>query len=308
MSQRLAWATDGSDWPHHACSRFVDAGGLRWHVQRGPSGSGNPPTAVRLPQLLLVHGTGASTHSWRGLISELGADFDWLAVDLPGHAFTSMPPAGQLSLPGMATALAGLLAALDWQPTLAVGHSAGAAILVRMALDGNLPVQAIGAINGAFLPFGGWAAPLVSPLARLLYAADWVPKMFARRAADPAVVERLVGGTGSRLDAGGLALYGRLLRCPGHTEAALGMMARWDLRTLAHDLPRLATPLHLLVAGGDRAVPPRQARHVAAMLPGAVLTVLPKLGHLAHEESPASVAGWLRAMVRPDGRDQNPRL
>ena len=36
-------------------SRFVEAAGLRWHVQI----LGNGPT------LLLVHGTGASTHSWR---------------------------------------------------------------------------------------------------------------------------------------------------------------------------------------------------------------------------------------------------
>jgi len=179
MSARLAWAVDGRDWPLRECSRFVDAGGLRWHVQQGPAASTGRRNAAGVPRLLLVHGSGASTHSWSGVVRQLGADVDWLAVDLPGHAFTSMPPTRQLSLPGMAAALAGLLTTLDWQPTLAVGHSAGAAILLRMALDRRLSAQAIGAINGAFLPFGGWAAPLFSPLARMLYAADWVPRMFA---------------------------------------------------------------------------------------------------------------------------------
>jgi magnesium chelatase accessory protein len=249
-----------------------------------------------------VHGTGASTHSWAGLIDALGDQVEWLALDLPGHAFTSMPPTSLLGLPGTSAALAALLEALDWRPTLAVGHSAGAAILVRMALDGRLPAPAIAAINGAFVPYGGWAAPILSPLARLMYAAKWVPAMIARRAADPAVVRRLIAGTGSKLDAAGLSLYGRLMRCPGHNEAALGMMAHWDLRPLQRELPGLATPLHLLVADGDRAVPPRQGRRIAEQVPRATLKMLQGLGHLAHEEAPGAVANWLRSLEIPDGR------
>jgi magnesium chelatase accessory protein len=296
MARRLDWATDGAGWPHRQHSRFVDAGGLRWHVQQ-PA----PSTSDR-PRLLLVHGTGASTHSWAGLVDALGDEVDWLAIDLPGHAFTSMPPASLLGLPGTAAAVAELLQALGWQPTLAVGHSAGAAILVRMALDGRLPAPAIAAINGAFVPYGGRAAPMLSPLARLMYAAKWVPAMIARRAADPAVVRRLLAGTGSALSADGLSLYGRLMRCPGHNEAALGMMAHWDLRPLQRELPGLATALHLLVAEGDRAVPPRQGRQIAGLRPHTTLTVMQGLGHLVHEEAPGAVADWLRSLVLPDGR------
>jgi len=304
MARRLDWASDSAGWPLREHSRFVDAGGLRWHVQQVlPAATPHPREQQMLPvasagrpRLLLLHGTGASTHSWAGLIGALADDFDWLSVDLPGHAFTSMPPAAQLGLPGMAAALADLLGVLGWQPQLAVGHSAGAAILVRMALDGRLPAQAIAAVNGAFVPFGGVAAPLLSPLARLMYAAKWVPAMIARRAADPAVVRRLVAGTGSVLDDDALALYGRLMRCPGHNEAALGMMAHWDLRSLQRDLPRLGTPLHLLVADGDRAVPPRQARPLASGRPHATLRTLHGLGHLAHEEEPGAVADWLRSV------------
>jgi magnesium chelatase accessory protein len=314
MARRLDWATDSAGWPQREHSRFVDTGGLRWHVQQAPppveshrrdplarpapvpDPSEPPPAVTSRPRLLMVHGTGASTHSWAGLIGELGDRFDWLAVDLPGHAFTAMPEPSLLTLPGMSAALAGLLGALDWQPTLALGHSAGAAILVRMALDGRLPARAIAAINGAFVPYGGRAAMLVSPLARLLYAANWVPAMIARRATDPAVVRRLIAGTGSKLEPEGLARYGRLMRCPGHNEGALGMMAHWDLRALQRELPGLATPLHLLAADGDRAVPLRQARTLVQRRPSTTLTVLHGRGHLAHEEAPGAVADWLRSL------------
>ncbi len=121
-SPRLDWARDGRDWPNRDASRFVDAGGLRWHVQvLGPADAD-------APTLLLLHGTGAATHSWRALAPRLAHGFRVVAPDLPGHGFTSMPPADGLSLPGMAAAVGALLAALDASPALVVGHSAGAAV------------------------------------------------------------------------------------------------------------------------------------------------------------------------------------
>ena len=293
----LDWQLEGHDWPHCERSHFVDAGGLRWHLQRweGPG--------AEAPGVLLLHGTGASTHSWRHLAPLLAERFSVLAVDLPGHAFTSCPPRSGMSLPGMAAAVSALLKVLGLQPEVCIGHSAGAAIAVQMALLGQAPAQIV-AINGAFLPFGGPAATLLSPLARLLHASPWVPELFARRANEPGVVRRLVEGTGSVLDEEGLALYARLIRNPAHARSALGMMAHWDLRDLQRQLPALPLQLDLLVGAGDRAVPPRQARRVKQRRPQTRLLVMPGLGHLAHEEAPAEVArrllDWiLRSAGRP---------
>jgi len=122
VTDRLVWERDGRDWPNRQASRFVQAVGLRWHVQVMGAG----------PVLLLLHGTGASTHSWRDLAPLLAKSFTVIAADLPGHGFTSTPPAHRLSLPGMAQSVAELLRVLDLRPTLVAGHSAGAAILVRM--------------------------------------------------------------------------------------------------------------------------------------------------------------------------------
>jgi magnesium chelatase accessory protein len=291
----MDWGRDGADWPHAAHSRFVELDQQRWHLQNlpGPQSAGPEGQAV----VLLVHGTGASTHSWRGLMPLLAQRAAVLAVDLPGHGFSGPPVAGDASLPVLASRLAALVRHLT-QPTgqrlvLAVGHSAGAAILVQAALHDRLAVPALAAINGAFLPFGGVAAPLFSPLARLLHATPGVPGLIASRAQDPAVVRRLVEGTGSVLDDEGLALYGRLVRDRAHTRAALAMMAHWELQPLARALPRLAVPLHLLVGSNDRAVAPSQARRVASLAPQARVNLLPGLGHLAHEEAPQIVAHLL---------------
>lgn len=294
MGDALDWEREGRDWPHRAASRFVHADGLRWHVQLfdPPAARPAPP-----PVVVLLHGTGASTHSWRGVAPLLARHAQVVACDLPGHAFTAMPAAGsaarQFSLPGMAGAVGALLDALRLKPQLLVGHSAGAAVALRMCLDGLARPRAVVGINAALLPWGGPAGPLFSAAARLMASTRLVPRMFAWRAADPAVLRRLADGTGSTLDAQGLALYGRLAGNPGHAAAALAMMANWDLTGLVADLPRLRTPLKLLVGGADKAVPPRQAPRALAPVPAPCrlpLLTLDGLGHLAHEERPDLVA------------------
>jgi magnesium chelatase accessory protein len=152
------------------------------------------------------------------------------------------------------------------------------------------------------------AAPLFTPLARALYSQRWVPRLFARRAADAAVVRRLVESTGSRLDEAGIAEYQRLMRQSGHAEAALGMMAHWDLRALQRALPRLAVPLLLIVGDRDRAVPPRQAARTASRVARAQVIRLDGLGHLAQEESPDRVALTLQDLTARLGPENRARV
>jgi magnesium chelatase accessory protein len=243
------------------------------------------------PVLLLVHGTGAATHSWRDLAPLLARQFTVIAPDLPGHGFTSLPPPEGLSLPGMARELDALLAALDVRPDIVVGHSAGAAILARMCLDGPIAPRRLVSLNGALLPLRGLPGQVFSPIAKLAAATSVMPRLFAWHArVDRRVIERLVRETGSTLDPVGTELYRRLAHSPGHVGAAFGMMANWDLRPLARELPRLQTPLVLVAGGRDKAIPAADAERVHGLLPSSRLMLLPELGHLAHEERPAEVA------------------
>ena len=281
----LVWSRDGGDWPNRDASGFVEAAGIRWHLQRM-----GPRQNVNAEPLLLVHGTGAATHSWRGLLPILAQHFDVIAPDLPGHGFTQAPPSHRLSLPGMAADLGQLLRKLNAEPAVAVGHSAGAAILARMCLDGRIAPRLLVSLNGAFMPFGGVANHLFSPLAKLMVANPLVPRVFAWQASNAGAVERLIGNTGSSIDANGIALYRKLVRSPAHVAAALRMMANWRLEPLLHDLPRLATTLVLVAAENDRSISPEVARQVREVHPQALIERVPGLGHLAHEEQPQLIA------------------
>jgi len=300
----LDWARDGADWPHRERSRFVTAAGLRWHVQHWPA-----PAHSDAPCVVLLHGTGAASHSWRDVAPRLAARAEVIALDLPGHGFTSAPAPerrdGVYPLPCMARAVAALLAALGARPALLVGHSAGAAIALQMVLDTSVRPRAVLGLNAALLPMGGPLWPVMAGSARWLAGRAWVTQGLARRARQPELVRQLIEGTGSSLDAGGQALYARLVRSPEHLASTLAMMAHWELPPLLARLASLRTPLQLLVGEGDRTVPAWQSRHVWHRLPiGARLPLiaLPGLGHLAHEEDPDAAVAAMSALLHEPGR------
>lgn len=284
----VRWEVDGQDWPNREMSRFVRAGMLDWHVQvAGPAGRD-------APVLLLIHGTGAATHSWRDILPLLAQTYTVIAPDMPGHGFTRGRIPGGQSLPGMAKALGELLAKLGHAPpSVIVGHSAGAAIGIRLALDEGLDSAIIG-LTPALLPFPGLAARLFPAMARALFVNPFTAMIMAQIASSQNEVERfLKKSTGSRIDARGVALYHRLFRTSDHCAGAVGMMANWDLESLAADLPRVTGRVLLVHGQADSAIPRDSVERAAKLIPGAVLKVLPDLGHLAHEEDP----GLLTAMI-----------
>jgi magnesium chelatase accessory protein len=282
----LDWARDGADWPNREVSRFVEAGRIRWHVQEAGEG----------PVVLLLHGTGASTHSWRGLWPLLLPQARLVALDLPGHGFTSRP--ADLSLNGMAGAVGSLVASLGLAPDVVIGHSAGAAVAARMALDDLIAPKLVIGIGGALEPFPGPAAFLFPGLAKLLFLNPLVPQIFTMTAGVPGEAKRfLARSTGSRIDPDTARYYGRLFANRGHVGSTLGMMASWDLVPLARDLSRLSAELLLLHGTEDKAVPPRVSLEVAERAQNGRAILLPGLGHLPHEEDAAAVAVPLLAAL-----------
>jgi magnesium chelatase accessory protein len=222
--------------------------------------------------------------------------FTVVAMDLPGHGFTRGRPPGGLTLGGMARALHALSGALGSVPSAIGAHSAGAAIAARMALDGHhrAPIVAFGP---ALMPFAGASAPLLSGLARLLFVNPLVPSLFARVARMDGQVDRfLKRSTGSSIDRRGVELYARLFASPDHCAGAIEMMADWDLAGLVRQLPTLPVPMHIAHGEQDTAIRPEDARRAAA-LARAEFTLLPALGHLAHEERPKMAAELIAGMM-----------
>ena len=280
MSRYPDWNSDGADWPNRETSRFVRAGGYEWHVQQAGSG----------PVCLMLHGTGAATHSWRDLMPLLALHYTVVAMDLPGHGFTKSVAGGKVSLDGMATSISELLEHIGLKPDLIVGHSAGVAIGARLLMDWGWTIPLIG-LTPALMPFPGLAARLFPQLAKMLFTNPFVAIIFSRMAQAPGQTAKfLARATGSKIDAAGDRFYTRLFSKSGHCDGAIRMMANWRLENLRDQLPTLASPTLLIRASQDAAIPKTAVEDAAALIPNCTLEVIENLGHLVHEEQPKQVA------------------
>jgi magnesium chelatase accessory protein len=272
----LDWNAIRHEWPHSSHSHFVRVNDMRWHVQRMGSG----------PVALLLHGTGASTHTWREVMPLLARRYTTIAVDLPGHAFSSPLPQPP-SMPNMATALLELLQQLQLIPDLWVGHSAGAAIAVQALTNGSSPTHhqtRLVALNPAWMPMPGsarWIWPLAAWVVGRNPLSGWLT---AKQAQHTQLVEQLLKQTGSKIDESGLRCYRYLIHQPTHNRGVLAMMTAWNLNEVQHRLPLLKGPVQLQIGLNDKTVPPRLADAAMKLLPHAQRVDFPGLGHLAHEE------------------------
>ena len=284
-----------ADWPFRQHSRHIQCWPHLWHVQDIGSG----------PTLLLIHGAGGATHSFRHLIPGL-TGHRIIALDVSGQGFTVLGDKRRCGLDAIAQDIASLCAQENWHPAALIGHSAGAAIALRLAE--LMPTGAVIGINAAVGQFEGLQGWIFPAMARLLALMPFVPTVFSKLAATPNQVRQLIASTGSTLDPAGEAQYLQLLRMPSHVAATLAMMAQWNLDGLVQRLPRLPQPCLFVTASNDRAVPPATSKRVAAMMPNARWINLPGFGHLVHEEAAGQVVVLIQdflALCEPASPQRN---
>lgn len=260
------------DWPNRSAGRRLRAGSVDWWV----IDTGGPG-----PVVLLLHGLGASGHSFARMIPGLAAQFRVIVPDLPGQGCSRSLSSARSGPVAMAEDVSRLCATLGVEPAAVLGHSAGAVVALQLAQ--GWPQARVVGINAALGEFDGAAGVLFPVLAKGLAALPFAATGFSRLWGRASTVDRLLDGTGSRIDAAGRAQYLRLVQDPAHVQGALAMMAQWDLRPVLARLPDLPNPVLLIGASGDCAVPCTLSRDWAARMVAAAYLELPG-GHLIHEE------------------------
>jgi magnesium chelatase accessory protein len=318
MSRPLNFDEHRATWPHAKRSVFFSSSSLQWHVQRWMTQKNEvehakdkaqdqtrdlapkPSTWIpskNEPTIVLLHGTGASAHSWSGLAPLLSKQFGVLAIDLPGHGFTELPQDTQMSSKGMARLILKLLADLQISNCIFIGHSAGATIAVEcLSLATSVNINAIISVNGALLPFGSYNMPGMASFAKVLSKNRLIPKIFSFQARYIPLVDHLLDGTGSKIPLQSKQCYQVLVSNAQHARAALIMMAQWDLVAFAKSLPSVFgdqsvnCKLTLLACSGDRTVSPKISDQVQQLVAKSQIIRIPLLGHMGHEEDPVQFA------------------
>ena len=278
------------DWPHRDRARRVASRPHNWCVVEAGEG----------PVVMLLHGAGGSGHSFRHLMPLLTPHFRVVVPDLPGQGFTRSGARSRYGIDHMADDLAQLCTAMNIAPVAVIGHSAGAALALRLAE--RLPLRAVVGINAALGAFDGAAGVMFPILAKVLAVTPFIPHVVSRLWGNAATVGKLLATTGSPLDEAGQAQYLTLVKDPAHVDGTLGMMAQWRLESVMPRLLEQAVPVLLIASTGDKAVPARISREAAKQLPNGQYAEIASLGHLVHEEAAEQVAAlilpWLMARLQ----------
>jgi magnesium chelatase accessory protein len=296
----LAWPSDAEGWPNLARSRRVEAGGLAWHVQHW---EGDLDGA-----LVLLHGSGGSTHSWAGLAPLLSlSGRAVIAPDLPGHAFTDRPPDQGFSLDGLADLVASLLRALDIRSCVVIGHSAGAAVALELARRDPGVRGVVGLcpslITGRRVPAG-----IVPDLFVRAVRSGLTARFASGLVRHTRSLEGVLRSTGSDIPEASMLLYRRLIAAPAHVSATLTLFSQWRADEVEARLPGVDLPCLLVAGAEDDWIPLDDVRRAVELLPAARLVTLEGLGHLAHEEAPERVARVVEPFIDAlvDGRLTRP--
>ena len=267
-------------WPNKSASRFLSVRDYKWHFQLIGAGK---------PTVLLIHGTGASTHSWAPIIQYLGDHCQILVLDLPGHGFSGIPRFGRSTLDAITDGVTQLLTDLNLTPSHIVGHSAGAAIAVQLAAR-TMVSTPVTCINAAFGNFSGMAGIMFPYIAKLAAIAPFSSSFIAQMAQDTNRVGNLMDSTGSKLSADQLRGYQFLFQRKKHVQGTLQLMADWNLDSFLSKLTLVQNQIQFVTGKNDLTVPPSVSQDWAKRIQTATILEYEGYGHLIHEEAPEIIA------------------
>lgn len=257
----------------------------------GPGGAS--PEASSGPPLVLLHAFPLDRTLWRPVAQRLAASVTCVLVDLPGLGESPLPP-GEPSLGAAAGELALTLDGLGVQRAVLAGVSMGGYVAMAFARAHPDRVAGLGLVDTKA------GADADEPRANRLRMADAVQANGSRVLLP--MLDTLLGAT-SHAERPELVARIRdaVLAAPpsGVAWSQRAMAARADSFEV---LRGLTVPAAVVVGEEDGLTNADAARELAAALQDAVLTVLPRAGHLAPVERPDAVADALLALltrVRP---------
>jgi pimeloyl-ACP methyl ester carboxylesterase len=244
------------------------------------------------PPLILIHGIGASRHSWDGLISHLRPEFRCISYDLRGHGL-SPRPAPPYTLDDLVDDLEALRRELHIDRAHFAGHSLGGMIGPAYARRYPDRVLSLGLYSTAAFRTADDSAKVrgvvaamrskgIAPVLETLRDRWFTPGFAARR---PEVIER--------------RLRQVIDTDPDVFLSVFDIYADTEMAPWLHEV---AAPSLVLTGEQDGGCNPRLNREIAAALPAAELVILPELRHAILLEAPETVAPPVLEFLRRQKR------
>ena len=264
------------------------------HVERAGLGHGGTP-------LVLLHGFGGSSYSWRRVTPKLAERHPVLAPDLYGFGYTERPedPAAYTRT-GQVGLVLGLMDALGLEGVHLVGHSYGGSLAVALATRHPRRVRSLVLVDAAHPSYPQTRRRSIARLGP--YNAFYVRVLGLRRRVIARGLERSYHddelAKPEVVDA-----YLERLRVEGAVRAYRGLTVPQPDPGPEVELSDVAAPTLVLWGTEDPLISVGSGREATGEIPGATFVEIPEAGHAPHEERPAEVADRILAFLASLGDD-----
>ena len=255
-------------------AELLDVGGQAVHVEQ--SGAGEP--------LVLLHGFGESTYSFRLVAPELATRFRVIAIDLNGFGYTQRvrDPAAY-TIDGQMRLVLGVLDRLGVERAHFVGHSYGGGLTLWIAAHHPERVRSMVLLDSTLPRYSATRRSRAANLRPLTFV---YLRTVAMREGYVQKSLRSAYGDDSLATPEVARAYLDRLRIEGIDDAYYGLMAKNGAPSPEVDLAAIAVPALVVWGRDDTLTSVANGERIAAALPRARLAVIPNCGHVPMEERP----------------------
>ena len=269
---------------------------VRWMLRS----SSITKTRARAPPLLLIHGFGASTYTWRHIAPELARTHRVIAVDLKGFGQSDKPFDSRYSVFDQAELLAELIEEKDLHNLTLVGHSFGGGIALMLALEAN---QRLHGRIAKLVLLDSIAYPQQIPVFFRLLDVPLVSQIGVRMvppSVQTRVALRIAYLDDSKIDPEEIETYAAPLKTAAGKHAIIHSARQImpdGIEELSERYKTIALPTLILWCDHDRIVPLEVGLKLRRTLPNSTLRLVEGCGHMPQEEQPASTLELLKGFI-----------
>ncbi len=261
-------------------SAFVEVQGMEVHYRSEGNTQDTTP-------IVLLHGTGASLHTWDGWAASLTANRRVVRLDLPAYGLTGPHPKGDYSVAAYVSFLNNFLNQLRIDKCILGGNSLGGSIAWNYASQHPNRVAALILVDAGGYPaskttrrespvaFRLATVPVVKDLLRYVLPRSIVEKSVANVYGDPSLVTNEV-----------IDRYYELSLHPGNRRAFVDRIGSISKPTDTLLVKKLNIPTLIMWGDCDLLIPVECAYKFHRDLPNNTLVIFKGLGHVPMEENP----------------------
>ena len=254
-------------------SSFISIDGINVHYRDVGKGEA----------ILLIHGTGASLHTWEKWIDILSPGYRVISFDLPGFGLTGPDPNHNYQISRYTAILDSLMVKLKVDSFHIAGNSLGGLVAWRYTSQFPQKILTLNLIDAAGLPQPGKKPPFIFQLAKLPILSTLMQKVTPKSIIENSMLDvykndQLV--TEKLIDR-----YFELSLREGNRTAFVKRMSQLNEKLDINDLKKITAPVLIQWGKDDRWIPLAKGYEFKKIIPKAELKIYDS-GHVPMEENP----------------------